>query len=83
MFYDNARIKKARLKFSDGNSVTYNFDDTFDEEYQTIWLNKPVDTSSVEITMVDVYDGLKYEELSVGEIAVYEKIQNEEVKNEA
>ena len=83
MFYDNARIKKARLKFSDGNSVTYNFDDTFDEEYQTIWLNKPVDTSSVEITMVDVYDGLKYEELSVGEIAVYEKIQNEEVENEA
>lgn len=82
LFYDNARIKKARLKFSDGSSVTYNFDDTFDEDYQTIWLNKPVETSSVEITAVEVYDGLKYDELSVSEITVYGKKDAQEVEDE-
>ena len=76
LYWKNERIKKAKLKFSNGKSVTYEFDDLFNEPFQTIWLNKPVETSFVTIEVVDVYSGEEYTDLCISEIHAYSMNQN-------
>ena len=71
LYRKNERIKKAKLKFSNGKSVKYEFDDAFHEPYQTIWLNKPVETEFVTIEIIDVYRGEEYNDLCISEIHVY------------
>ncbi len=71
MYQANERIKKAEISFSDGKTVTYEFDDTFVEEYQTLWLNQPVVTDYISIEILDTYSGDKYDDLSVSEIHAY------------
>lgn len=71
-FAKNNRIKKARIKFSDKSSVTYEFDDTFNEKYQSVWLNKPIVTDYIEIEILSVYDEYTFtDDLCVGEIHIY------------
>ncbi len=71
-FAKNNRIKKARIKFAGASSVVYEFDDTFNEKYQSIWLNKPVVTDSMEIEILSVYDEYSFtDDLCVGEIHIY------------
>lgn len=71
LYLKNERIKKAKLKFSDGKSVTYEFDDSFTEAFQTIWLNKPVETDFVTIEILETYAGAEYKELCISEVHAY------------
>ena len=76
LYWRNERIKKAKVKFSNGKSVTYEFDDMFDEPFQTIWLNKPVETDYITVEVVEVYAGEEYTDLCVSEIHAYSINQN-------
>lgn len=71
LYWKNERIKKAKLKFSNGLSVTYEFDDSYNEEFQTIWLNKPVETNFITLEVIDTYEGEEYTDLCVSEVHVY------------
>ena len=49
----------------------YEFDDLFNDPFQTIWLNKPVETDYITVEVVEVYSGEEYNDLCVSEIHVY------------
>ena len=71
LYWRNERIKKAKLKFSNDKSVTYEFDDSFTEAFQTIWLNKPVETDFVTIEILETYEGTEYTDLCISEVHMY------------
>jgi len=73
LYQQNERIKKARIKFSNGKSVTYEFDDDYNQKYQFIWLNKPVETQSIKIEVLEVYPGETYMDLCVSEVHAYRR----------
>ena len=76
LYWKNERIKKAKIKFSNGKSVTYEFDDIFEETFQTIWLNKPVETDYITVEILEVYAGEEYTDLCISEIHAYGTNQN-------
>ena len=62
-YWKNSRPKKLRLTFSDGSKIECNFYDKFQTQY--VCLNHPVETTSVEIKILEVYtksteDGINY-----------------------
>ena len=75
-YWNNERIKKAEIIFSGDQSFTYEFDDSFEQEYQTIWLSRPVTTSYVFIEIEEVYEGLSYTDSCVSEVHIFGKKSN-------
>lgn len=71
LYWKNERIKKAKIKFSNGKSVTYEFDDLFTETLQTIWLNKPVETDYITIDILETYEGTEYTDLCISEVHAF------------
>ncbi len=75
LYWRNERIKKAKIKFSGGKSVTYEFDDSFTETFQTIWLNKPVETDYITIEILETYEGTEYTDLCISEVHAFKTKQ--------
>ncbi len=81
LYWKNERIKKAEISFSNDQSFTYEFDDSFEEEYQTIRLNKPISTSYMFVEILEVYEGQEFMDSCISEVHVFGKRENiEEVQ---
>ncbi|RAP33961.1 hypothetical protein DID80_07690 [Candidatus Marinamargulisbacteria bacterium SCGC AAA071-K20] len=65
-FYDNNRLKKIYLNFSNGNWRTVEFEDTI--EPQEIIMDKS-EISWLKITILEVYEGKKYNNTCISEVA--------------
>ena len=64
-YYNNSRPSKIRLTFSDNSQEDFYLDDQKGE--QTLELQNVVKTSSVSITILDIYKGDKYEDTAISE----------------
>lgn len=82
IYYKNNRPKRVKLTFSDGSENVATLEDgNFGE--QVIKLDKPIKSTSVTITILEVYKGSKYNDACISEISVIgdvEKEQNQRVE---
>lgn len=70
-YLNNGRIKKFSLEFSDGSILTYDIAKvTFNESKNGFLVNfdTPISTTSVKLTVLDVYNGAYYADLALSEI---------------
>ena len=70
-YLNNGRIKKFSLEFSDGTISTYDIDKVnFNESKNGFKINfdTPILTTSVKLTVLDVYNGTYYSDLALSEI---------------
>lgn len=58
------------MEFSDGSYIEKSLEDN-QHDYQTILLDKPVETEYVKITIMDVYKGTKYQDTCISEVCLY------------
>jgi hypothetical protein len=72
MFYAYNRVKQIRIEFSDQTSVVAELKDGAYGfyNYQRIELDKPVKTSSIKITILDIFQGKKYHDTCMADIIV-------------
>ena len=63
----NARIKRATVRFSDGSTRSWSLADR--REWQTLSLSPPVRTSFVTLVIEDAYRGDEWQDASVSEMA--------------
>ena len=71
-YLNNGRMKKFSLEFSDGTILTYDIAKiSFSESKKGFEINfdTPVITSSVKLTVLDVYKGAYYSDLAISEIS--------------
>lgn len=68
IFYANNRVRIARLGFSDGSAQTFEFLDQRGIQYIPI---AAVTTTSIELVIVKVYPGLKFEDTPIAEVEVW------------
>lgn len=66
-YLDNSRPSQIRLTFSDGSSEDFTLNDI--QSSQTLTLSAPVMTSSVRITILDVYKGYRYEDTVISDVS--------------
>ena len=69
LYYDNNRVKRVKLEFSDGSTVLGELQDGISSA-QSVKLDKGIKTSSIKVTILDVYNGDKYEDTCIGEIDI-------------
>ncbi|MZQ74725.1 MAG: hypothetical protein GT589_01020 [Peptoclostridium sp.] len=67
LYLKNNRVKKIGIEFSDGSYIESALEDSFGMS-NTITLEQPVKTSSVKLTILDVYGGTKYQDTCISEI---------------
>lgn len=70
-YLNNGRIKKFSLEFSDGSILTYDIAKvTFNESKNGYVINfdTPISTTSIKLTVLDVYNGAYYADLALSEI---------------
>ena len=67
-YHGNARIRRARLTFDGGETVTVRFLDQ--QGWQQLTLDHPRLTTALRIEVLDGYAGDTYDDLAVSEIAV-------------
>lgn len=67
----NDRIKVMRVAFSDESFEDIELDDVY-MEYQTYVFDKPVNTEYITFTILEVYEGSKYADCCISEIAINE-----------
>ncbi|UCE26658.1 MAG: hypothetical protein JSW52_09960, partial [Candidatus Coatesbacteria bacterium] len=73
IYYGNNRIKKVRLEFSDGTSVTESFDDEAGRKTIVLYDRETwegINSEWVKLTVLDVYKGLKWDDTAIGEVAI-------------
>lgn len=70
LFLANNRPSKLKIEFSDGATLVANLKDGYGVE-NIIQLPKPLTTSSIKFTILDVYTGNKYNDTCIAEIQVY------------
>ena len=70
-FYENGRLKRFTITFSDGTSYSYDVEDTF--EPGLVYFEVPVNTKSVTLRIDEVYAGTKYEDTVISEISFLKK----------
>lgn len=68
IYYANNRVKKLEISFNDGTSFVTELKDGILEQ-QKIELPEPKKVSSVKFTILDVYQGSKYDDTCISEIA--------------
>jgi len=76
LFRANARIKRARIVFSDGHTVEVAFDDEPAFQLRTVSAPGPWDdwsalVTSMRIEILEVYVGEKYEDACISEIVAF------------
>lgn len=69
LYYENGRPKDILITFSDGNVQRFFLEDCCEE--QVITFDSPIDTSFVQIKILSVYEGEKYEDTSISEVYLY------------
>lgn len=73
IFLKNNRVQQATLTFSDGESIAWTFDD--ERGLQAVPLARApgpnIQTTSVTLTIDDVYPGAVYDDACIGEIEVW------------
>ena len=69
LYYKNNRVKKVKIEFSDGSYIEKTLEDS--EYWQEIGLNNTVKTSTIKITILEVYSGSMYQDTCISEIRVY------------
>ena len=70
-YLNNGRIKKFSLEFSDGSISTYDIAKVSFNESKNglkITFDKPISTTSIKLTVLDVYNGAYYSDLALSEI---------------
>lgn len=67
IFKNNARIKKLKLTFSNGNNQIVELKDIF--EMQEIIINKEISTTSVKFEIIDVYKGSKFRDACISSVS--------------
>lgn len=68
-YYNNNRVKKLKLEFSEGTQTVINFDDGISSMQSTV-LEKGVKTSSIKMSILEVYKGDKYTDTCINEVEV-------------
>jgi hypothetical protein len=63
----NARVKRAMVRFSDGTALRWTLADT--REWQSLTLPRPVTTRFVRIIIEEAYPGGKWNDVSISEVA--------------
>lgn len=69
LFQANSRLKAVKIEFSDGTSLIKTFKDDLGKT--SIMLGKPVRTTSIKFTILDIYKGKKYSDTCISEISTY------------
>ena len=70
VFSQNGKVNTAMLEFSDGSSMTVDFD-TVDEDGFTYFNIGETETSYVRITLLSCESGSKYDDTCISEIRIY------------
>lgn len=70
VFWANNRLKKIRIEFSNDDPIIVILKDGY-ERGNNVYLNKTVKTTSLKITILDVYKGQKYDDTCISEIWVF------------
>ncbi len=72
-FYDSGRLKKIQLNFSDGQYIIYevNPEKTSNLRYINLVFSKPVTTEYIMLTILDVFEGTKYDTTYITDITAY------------
>lgn len=71
-YYNNNRVKKILVELSDGSSFTGELVDN-SQELQAVDFGREVKTSSLTITLLEVYPGDKYKDTCISEIKIYQR----------
>ena len=74
LYLSNGQAREFRLTFSDGSFQTFRArkNDVGADYYQTFYLEQPVETDSVTLTVLSGYEGAKYpNNVCIGEINVF------------
>lgn len=76
LFYENNRVKKVKIEFSDGSSIIRDLDDGVLSEdgsldYQELDFGREIETTFVKITILDIYKGSKHNDTCISEIHVF------------
>ena len=73
-YKNNGRLKKVSISFSDGNSLTYDLpNQSYNESLNgvNISFESPVKTTSLRISILDVYKGIHYTDTGINQINIY------------
>lgn len=70
LYYENNRIKKIQISFSNGSIYTYTLSDYFGE-YNIITFDEPEFCTSVKLSICEVYEGSKYDDTCITEAAFF------------
>lgn len=74
-YFNNNRVKKILIEFSDGTSINAELEDGSDMELQVIEFGREIITGSLKLTVLDIYPGEKYKDTCISEIRVFQRIQ--------
>jgi len=73
-YQNNGRLKKINVVFSDGNYLTYDLSNqTYKESLNGIDIKfeNPIKTTSLRISILDVYKGIHYTDTGITQINIY------------
>lgn len=73
-YINNGRLKKIKIEFSDGSSLTYDLpNQNYNESLNGIDIpfENVIKTSSIKITILDVFKGVYYTDTAVNQINIY------------
>jgi len=69
-YRENARVREAELRFSDGSAQRIHLADSNDLQYFDL---SPNTTTAVRLTIVSVYPGTRWDDVAIGEIRLWGK----------
>ena len=71
-YYNNGKLKKFRLDFSQDRYIYYEVDENkTDPYYIRLFFDRPVSTDFIRLTILDVFEGSKYEDTCITDIVAY------------
>ncbi|MCM1991624.1 NADase-type glycan-binding domain-containing protein [Oceanirhabdus seepicola] len=70
LFFKNNRAKKIKVEFSEGESSIWELSDGFSFD-NTLTLDSPITTTSLKLTILEVYEGSTYKDTCISELLVY------------
>lgn len=72
IYNKNARLKRFRLDLSGGEYIYYDASKSKSSDYHIyIHFDRPISTDYIKLTILDVYEGNKYEDTCITEIKAY------------
>lgn len=71
LYYENNRAKKIKIEFSNGDSHIIELEDSDNDQW--LYMNSSIKTNYVKLTILEVYEGSKYEDTCISDIIIYTK----------